>query len=535
MSFRSQILAPASWVGQAAAATLRTLRAADDYDGPLDGPYVYLDTDVLNAPAESQCATGAAVQDLNRSPTKILDDTLKKLSCLDLSGKVTKEANPSKGGAYTDVSQGKLHNIAVAIRQLRANLFTEDELKKAIALELHIWSDLSHPNVLRLMGFTLDFGPPAFVTVWMTNGNVLDYLKKNRNVDRLKMIKGIAEGLGYLHSKGVIHSDVKCENILVSPEGAPLLIDFGLSRILEISQKIMTTREAGGTLRWMARELLRKGSPVSTKESDVWAFAMAGFEVLSGEPPYAQYKTGGAVVMAINNKEIPRKPEICKGSGKILWDIFVRCWEPHPHERPSMYRILHMMQSVTSEGFYMADPEPVISWVPLITPCPPDVGSTPFELYNSPDDQPQVSVVALSGGHSKTPLPVPVQSSLSFEPDPRDYPLLKPTERKSVRHEPLPSYQSKPRHHTPVPSTPSSSNHQRQRRDTSPGLEPPRRRTGQDTVTYEPTNLYDPPDTRVPADSSLLSLATVLGVAALRYYTKSRWDNDGDDDGDDEN
>ncbi|TDL13351.1 hypothetical protein BD410DRAFT_706305, partial [Rickenella mellea] len=118
--------------------------------------------------------------------------------------------------------------------------------------------------------------------------------------------------------------------------------------ILEISQKIMTTREAGGTLRWMARELLRTGSPVSTKESDVWAFAMAGFEVLSGEPPYAQYNNEGGVVMAINNKEIPRKPEICKEGGKILWKIFVQCWHPNPSKRPSMYCILGMMQSITS-------------------------------------------------------------------------------------------------------------------------------------------------------------------------------------------
>ncbi|TDL26791.1 kinase-like protein [Rickenella mellea] len=398
------------WMGLALSASDHSGDVCSDWE-LLDGPYVYLDTGAPNTPADSLHLPDPVAVTLDRNPGKILDDILTKLAHLNLSGKVTMEANahPKKCGRYTDVYEGSLDadNTMVAIRQLRPSLFKdEDELKKRIALELRIWSELSHPNILQLMGYSLDFGPkpinPAFVTVWMINGNVLDYLKQNQNADRLKMIQGIAKGLRYLHSKGVIHSDLKCENILVSnnPEGTPLLMDFGLSRLLEISQKILSSREGGGTCRWMAIELLQTQLGVSTsatKESDVWAFGMTGFEILAGEPPYAQHKNDGAVILAIVSKEIPRKPEICKGDGAVLWDIFVQCWNPYPSKRPSMSEVSGMMKGLTSEGFY----ELSISWLPLgIIAAENDDMNYPSVLSGCPsltmDSQGAVAVI--SGG-----------------------------------------------------------------------------------------------------------------------------------------
>lgn len=76
---------------------------------------------------------------------------------------------------------------------------------------------------------------------------------------------------------GVVHSDIKADNVLISNTGLPLICDFGISRILAATHSLDTTSgQLRGSSRWMAIELLSIGdsSPVHTFESDVWAFGM---------------------------------------------------------------------------------------------------------------------------------------------------------------------------------------------------------------------------------------------------------------------
>ena len=81
-----------------------------------------------------------------------------------------------------------------------------------------------------------------------------------------------------MHIEGVIHSDIKADNVLISNTGLPLICDFGISRMLAASQSMDTTTsgQLRGSSRWMAIELFDVGdsSPIHTFQSDVWAFGM---------------------------------------------------------------------------------------------------------------------------------------------------------------------------------------------------------------------------------------------------------------------
>ncbi|TDL16901.1 kinase-like protein [Rickenella mellea] len=293
-----------------------------------------------------------------------LRDVLKRSAHLNLSGLIVKESsNARTGGTYADVYVGRWQwrkeivseGNLVAIRQLRSNLFTDEVLEKSIALELRIWENLDHPNVLPLLGFTMDFGPyPAFITEWMSNGTVLDYLSQKSNVDNVHLVYGIAKGLAYLHKNAIVHSDLKCANILVSPKGVPMLMDFGHSRLTDMSRKILTTREMAGTVRWMAVELFgvedNGTPPFATKASDVWSFGMTTFEILSRQVPYAQHKYEGPIMLAIVNGELPHAPIQTRNSKSqtwrqgLLWRLCKRCWKRVPTERPSMYELLEEIE-----------------------------------------------------------------------------------------------------------------------------------------------------------------------------------------------
>ena len=88
----------------------------------------------------------------------------------------------------------------------------------------------------------------------------------------------IARGLKYIHSQGAIHSDVKSDNVLLSPDGRALLTDFGVSRMDTLSAGY-TTDSTRGSTRWQAYELFDIGedgtkSPQHTVMTDIWAFGM---------------------------------------------------------------------------------------------------------------------------------------------------------------------------------------------------------------------------------------------------------------------
>ncbi|KAI7863792.1 kinase-like domain-containing protein [Spinellus fusiger] len=95
----------------------------------------------------------------------------------------------------------------------------------------------------------------------------------------LKIAKNCLEGLEYLHSKKIIHRDIKCENILMDEKGNVKLADFGLSTPIR-----KTTRGQMGTLRWMAPELL--GGQLYDAKVDIWSLGISILEMIDKSPPY---------------------------------------------------------------------------------------------------------------------------------------------------------------------------------------------------------------------------------------------------------
>jgi len=193
---------------------------------------------------------------------------------------------------------------------------------------------------------------------------------KKHNVTRregISLVSDIAQGLAYLHEMIVTHSDLKSDNVLISQDRRGLLTDFGISRMESITKGYTMTKGIRGSTRWQAPEYLplndlEGGSPTSltfsspphTKETDVWAFGMTVYEILTKDRPYKEVKDDMQVVVYLMFKKYPPKPAFSDIPGEALiedymWSICARCRETDPSLRPSMNDLKDEMEVKVTE------------------------------------------------------------------------------------------------------------------------------------------------------------------------------------------
>ncbi|KAL6068396.1 hypothetical protein QOT17_008205 [Balamuthia mandrillaris] len=153
----------------------------------------------------------------------------------------------------------------------------------------------------------------------------------------LKMALDAALGLGYLHSRDILHRDVKSLNLLVDMHYNVKICDFGLSKI---KQKGSLAKTSCGTPNWMAPELLR-GEPY-TEKVDVYSFGMICWEMITQQVPFADFNTAEIRKQVGWNHKRPVIPLDCP---KKFAALIKDCWHKNPKKRPSFQEIVKRLQT----------------------------------------------------------------------------------------------------------------------------------------------------------------------------------------------
>ncbi|CAN1225409.1 Serine/threonine-protein kinase CTR1 [Linum grandiflorum] len=264
-------------------------------------------------------------------------------------------------GTFGTVYHGKWRGSDVAIKRIKKSCFTgrsseQERLTVEFWREADILSKLHHPNVVAFYGVVQDGpgGTMATVTEYMVNGSLRHVLlSKERHLDRRKRLiiaMDAAFGMEYLHSKNIVHFDLKCDNLLVNLKDPLRPIckvgDFGLSKI---KRNTLVTGGVRGTLPWMAPELLNGSSSKVSEKVDVFSFGIVLWEILTGEEPYANMHYGAIIGGIVNNTLRPPVPSFCDSEWKLLME---QCWAPDPLGRPSFTEIarrLRVMSAAASQ------------------------------------------------------------------------------------------------------------------------------------------------------------------------------------------
>ncbi|XWS55387.1 hypothetical protein CRYUN_Cryun10bG0169900 [Craigia yunnanensis] len=260
-------------------------------------------------------------------------------------------------GTFGTVYHGKWRGTDVAIKRIKKSCFTgrsseQERLTVEFWREADILSKLHHPNVVAFYGVVQDGpgGTLATVTEFMVNGSLRHVLlSKDRQLDRRKRLiiaMDAAFGMEYLHSKNIVHFDLKCDNLLVNLKDPVRPIckvgDFGLSKI---KRNTLVTGGVRGTLPWMAPELLNGSSSKVSEKVDVFSFGIVLWEILTGEEPHANMHYGAIIGGIVSNTLRPPVPSYCDPEWKLLME---QCWAPDPVVRPSFTEIARRLRIMSS-------------------------------------------------------------------------------------------------------------------------------------------------------------------------------------------
>jgi len=153
-------------------------------------------------------------------------------------------------------------------------------------------------------------------------------------------MRQIAGAMDHLHSKKILHRDLKSANVLVAEDGRLVVADFGLVRYCQSDEQANMTAETG-SYRWMAPEVIRH-EPYGTG-CDVYSFGVLCWEMLSYSIPFPQH-TPVEVALSVATKGM--RPEIPAHSPSVLVDLIEQCWQQQALRRPSFAKVCSRIDAI---------------------------------------------------------------------------------------------------------------------------------------------------------------------------------------------
>jgi serine/threonine-protein kinase len=172
----------------------------------------------------------------------------------------------------------------VAVKLIRGELETAWSHERLVR-EARAVARLRHPNIVTVFDAG-EFGDRFFIAMEVVRGETLGSLIRRQAplslARRLELIEGACAGLAHAHREGVVHFDIKPDNLMLDDSGVVKVLDFGIARVLKSAA--LVTRQLGGTLRYMSPEQI-EGRPLD-RRSDVFSLGCAFFELVTFVPAF---------------------------------------------------------------------------------------------------------------------------------------------------------------------------------------------------------------------------------------------------------
>src|SRR2546421_2390903 len=207
------------------------------------------------------------------------------------------------------VARDTENNHIYAVKVMHLELVNDGELLARFQREAHIHLNLSDPHIVRIVDYGNDNSLYFIVMEYIDGQNLKYHMLTHGPMDPLRALnytRQIAEGLDAANKQGVVHRDIKPQNILISGKDVVKIVDFGLAR----SRETVTLTQSNvfmGTAYYISPAQAESGCSADTR-SDLYSVAAVLFEMLTGRPPYEGDTAVDIVIRHMNDKI----PSICR-------------------------------------------------------------------------------------------------------------------------------------------------------------------------------------------------------------------------------
>jgi len=288
-------------------------------------------------------------------------------------------------GAVYRVHSALTRRVVAALKVMKPT--TEPDARARFVREAEALSALRHPSIVRVMGFNEDRQRGRlYLVMELAVGETLRARMSRGPMalsEALATFVPLAAALDHAHSEGIFHRDLKPANVVLTEDGTPRLVDFGIASAGEAES--LTTTGQLGTLPYLPPEVFR-GERADPAAIDVYGFGLLIHEALTGERPFALppglNPAAAAAAVGVRKLQSPAM-ELPAQYPERLRDLVRRATEPDPKARPSMREMREALESLVERRGSVSEPGRLVASAPAVTmaeeqttrvpdPTPPD-------------------------------------------------------------------------------------------------------------------------------------------------------------------
>ncbi len=279
------------------------------------------------------------------------------LSLIDGRYQITAHLGSGTSGVVYAGRDLELSSLPVAIKLLYPHLMGDHEALEQFKLEVLITQKLSHPCIVQTYRFIQTDDEQICLVMELVEGKplseTLQRFSRGLPLDKLiAILYAVACGLEYAHEKGVLHRDLKPDNILILPDDSPKIADFGLAQSSMYSNAEDSDNKPAGTPYYMAPEIFNGVS--SGAKADIYAFGVTAYQLATGSLPF----TAPSLLLLAEAHENQPLPEI-NSTFELpteLNHLIKSCCDKNPFLRPSIREVTDCLQTIILRHIKESEP-----------------------------------------------------------------------------------------------------------------------------------------------------------------------------------
>ena len=220
-------------------------------------------------------------------------------------------------------------NRTVALKFLPDRVNKDATAKARFLQEAQAAAGLNHPNICTIFGVEEHEGSLFMSMEYVEGGTLREKIPFAKADDAVSIAVEIGDALHEAHDKGIVHRDIKADNIMLTSKGQAKVMDFGLAK-LKGAMKLTRTSSTVGTLGYMAPEQIQGGEV--DHRSDIFSFGVLLFEMLTGKLPF-RGEHEAAMVYSIVNEDPQDIAQLVPNLSPLVANLIQRCLEKDPEDR----------------------------------------------------------------------------------------------------------------------------------------------------------------------------------------------------------